>query len=143
MSTITGANTEQPAFDSAFEKTFSRIHGRSTRQDWGTFHKEVEHVLVNIRVPSFERSNKYGLLAEARTQTAYTNLSTKMYYEPSRTEPTMTHPTISEAKYEFDKEKKKAERDGWCTLWYTQRSALKAVCHTIREALDEAHYEQL
>ena len=106
MTTITGANTEQPTYDAIIKKTFSRIHERPTRQDRDQLHKEVEHVLVDINVPHLEWSGKYGLLAEARTQTTYRNLSVNTYHEPSRTEPAMSDPTITSVESDFDKDNK-------------------------------------
>ena len=55
----------------------------------------------------------------------------------------MTDSAISAITRYFDKETKKAEWGSWRFSWYTRRGALRAVCHNIREALNEAHYKQL
>ena len=84
----------------------------------------MEHVLVNITVPSFEWSGKYGLLVEARTVTAYSNLTHKTYVEPGRTEPNMTDPSILATYSDFDKGTKKSKWNGLRTPWYIQQGAL-------------------
>ena len=109
MITISGASAKQPTYDATIQKTFSQIQGQTTRQDREQLHKEVEHVLVDIRVPGLAWSGVYGLLTEVRTQTAYRNLSGETYYKPSRRDPEMYDPTILETISEYGRETKTAE----------------------------------
>ena len=53
---------EQTTYDAVISKTFTRItECPLTRRSVDTLRKEVEHVLVNISVPNFGWSEKYGL----------------------------------------------------------------------------------
>ena len=115
MTTISGVTTEQPTYDAVIQKTFSRIHGRPTRQDRDQLHKEVEHVLVDISVPALTWSGVYRLLAEARTQKTYKYLSGETYYGPSRKDPEIYDSTILETTSEYEKETKTVEWEGWRT----------------------------
>ena len=65
--TITGANTELPPFNSAFEKNFTIIHRPPLRCDKDMLHKEIEHVLIDISIPYFDWSTYYRFLVEARS----------------------------------------------------------------------------
>ena len=103
MMTITGANTEQPAFNSATEKTFTRIHRRPSRRNRDTLHKQIEHVLIDISVPCFDWSGKYGLLAEETTKINYKNLTNLDYIEPGPNKPPMTDPTTCAITSDFQK----------------------------------------
>ena len=97
MTAISGASAEQTTYDAVIQKTFSPIQGRPTRQDRDKLHKEVEHVLVDISVPGLVWFERYGLLAEVRSQTAYINISGETYYKPSRNNPEMYDPAILES----------------------------------------------
>ena len=55
----------------------------------------------------------------------------------------MYDPVILETTSKNVRETKTVEWEGWCTTWYTRRGALKAVCHNIRQELDEDYYDQL
>ena len=83
MNQVSGTNTKQPTYDAAIKKTFSRITQRPSRQDRDELMNQVEHVLVEINVSSFEWSCKHGLLTEVRPATGYHTLSGKDHVEPS------------------------------------------------------------
>ena len=103
MAQVSKANTEQLTYDTMIQETFSNIRGRPSRQDSNELLKEIEHVLVVIRVPNFKWSGKYGLLVEARSETEYMKLSGKYCKQPSYDEPTMTNPAIKKKWSSFKK----------------------------------------
>ena len=55
----------------------------------------------------------------------------------------MTDPSIFDTTSKYVREIKTAEWEGWRNTWYTRRGELKAVCHNIRQALDDDSYDQL
>ena len=103
MTSISGANKEHHTYDAVIHKTFSRIHRRPSRQDRDQLHKEVEHVLVDIRVPNFIWSGRYVLLVEARTKTAYKELSGLVYKEPKDNKHAMANPDITKFSIDYGK----------------------------------------
>ena len=139
MTIITGVNTELPAYNSATERTFSRIHGRPSRCNRDTLHKELENIVIYVGVPCFKWYGAYGLLAEARTATACSNLTHLAYVDPGDVETEMTNPDVTDATSAFKKEKQKAKWNGMRTSWYTRRSALCAICKNIQDALNDAY----
>ena len=141
MTIITGAHAELPVYNSAIKKNFSKINGRPSRRDRNTLHKEVEHVLIEVSVQCFEYSGKYGLLTEARTATAYSNLNHLNYTRPSSVEHKMADPDNTDVTSAFEKEKQKAEWNRMHTLWYTRRGALYAICKNIQDALGKIYYK--
>ena len=117
---ITGANTELHAYNSAVKKTFTIIHGRPSHCDRDILHKKIEHFIIDVSVPCFIWSGQYGLLAEARNATAYSNLTHLAYTDPWDVEPKMTNPEIMEETLDFRKEKKKAVWNKMRTSRYTR-----------------------
>ena len=139
--TINWANTELLAFNSAISKFFLRIHGKPSRQDRDTLHREKEHVLVDDSVPCFEWSGNYRLLAEVRIYTNYTNLSGLSYTDIDG-ESKMNDSFITDTMSDFEKDKNKTELNGTRTSWYTQQGVLCAIYKNIQGALDKAYYKQ-
>ena len=113
------------------------------RDKYGTkkIRKEVEHVLVEISVPAFFWSGKYGLLGEIRPTAAYNTLSGLNYRKPDDKESDLTHPRIKKSNSKYRKGKRTATWSGHRTSWYTRKGGCRAVCYTIREALPVAYYD--
>ena len=107
MTTITGAKTEQPAFNSTIEKTITRTHGRILHRNRDTLHKEIEHIFIDISVPWFDWSEQYELLTESRTKINYKDLTNLNYLEPGIGKPPMANPTIKENTPTYQKEREK------------------------------------
>ena len=85
------------------------IQGLPKREDREKLRKEIEDVLVDIRLPVLAWVSKYGLIAEARTQTEYKHLSGKTYQEPSKEEPKIADPTILKTTSKHEREIKRAK----------------------------------
>ena len=107
MTTITVANTEQPAFNSTTNMTLTRINGRPLRCDRDTSNKEIEHVLVDISIPCFDWSGQYGRIVEVRTKSNYQIITSLNYLDTGPDKPPMTDPTIKETTFDSEKEKRK------------------------------------
>ena len=71
MAEMCGASAEQPTDDAVLCKKNSPIKGHPTRQNKDKLLKEVEHVLVEVSLPNFKWSIKYGLLRETSTGTEF------------------------------------------------------------------------
>ena len=111
MTQVSGANTEQHTYDAVMKKTFTRIDGRPSRQNRDNLLVEVEKVLVDVSVPGFDWSIRYGLLAETRGGTEWKELTGKDYEEPSDEEPPATRPKIKK-KWSVLKKRNKKRRMG-------------------------------
>ena len=93
MTPASEANCEQLTYDAVIKKTFTRItECPPTRRSVDTLRKEVEHVLVEISVPTFFWSGKYSLLGEIRPTAAYITLFRLNYRKPDDEDPDLTHP---------------------------------------------------
>ena len=102
---------------------------------------EVEKVLVCVSVPGFDLASKYGLLAETKGGTEWEQLTGKVYEEPSNEEPADTRPHIKKKWKEEKKERKQVKWENYKTSCYKRFGACNAVCHNIRDMLDEKDYE--
>ena len=96
---------EQTTYDAVISKTFTRItECPPTRRSVDTLRKEVEHVLVNISVPNFSWSEKYGLLAEIKPEAEYTTITGGLVYVAvDEDEPSLTHPRIRRTNSKYRK----------------------------------------
>ena len=63
MAEMGKASADQPTYDNVLRKNLFPIDGRPSRQDRDKLLKEVEYVLMEISVPTFKWTSKYGLLA--------------------------------------------------------------------------------
>ena len=106
---------EQPTYDDVIKKTLTRIPQCPTRQDRDRLLKEIEHVLVDISVPAFEWTGKYGLLEEVRPAIAYRILSGLDYVELDDEEPSMTNPRIRKVNRKYRKEIRREYWNGYRT----------------------------
>ena len=136
---------EQTTYDAVISKTFTRItECPPTRRSVDTLRKEVEHVLVNISVPNFGWSEKYGLLAEIKPGAEYTTITGGLVYVAvDDEEPSLTHPRIRRTNSKYRKKKRTTAWSAYRTSWYTRKGGMDAVSFNIRQALPAAYYEQL
>ena len=99
---------EQTTYDTVIRKTFTRItECPPTRRSVDTLGKEVEHVLVNISVPNFGWSEKYGLLAEIKPDAEYTTITGGLVYlAVDDKEPSLIHARIRRTNSNYRKKKR-------------------------------------
>ena len=111
MTPASEANCEQLTYNAVIRKIFTRItEFPPTRRSVDTLRKEVKHVLVEISVPAFFWSGKYGLLDEVRPTAAYNTSSELNYRKPDDEEPDPT-PRASTNQIVNQKKKKDSSLD--------------------------------
>ena len=93
-------------------------------------------MLVNISVPNFGWSEKYGLLAEIKPDAEYTAITGGLVYVAvDDEEPSLTHPRIRRTNSKYRKKKRTTTWSAYRTFWYTRKGGMDAVSYNIRQAL--------
>ena len=107
---------EQTTYDDVISKTITGItECPPTRRSVDTLRKEVEHVLVNISIPNFGWSEKYGLLAEIKPAAEYATITGGVVYVPvDGEEPSLTHPRIRPTNNKYRKKKRTTSWSAYC-----------------------------
>ena len=138
---------ETKAYDTVRATSFTRIHGRPTRNDYELLKKEASDLASEVENITFTWSrdtitgDEYGLLAEIIGPAEYTHLTNLNWAQ--ETEPASYNPAITAATATHTRKRMEEEWEEERESWFIRKGFLRGVTMNMRDALDEQYYSQL
>ena len=136
MKFTTAKQTEQAAYEQVKLTPFTQIQGRPTRLDRNTLREECCTAASEVDMP-FEECGDYGLLGEIMEEEEYTEVTGLEYAAPDY--PGTYDEEITEDMDDHERKTMEAAHTERLEAWHTRKGALRGICASIREAMDEKY----
>ena len=138
---------ETNAYNAVRATSFTRIHGRPTRNDYELLKKEASDLASDVENISFTWSresatgDEYGLLAEIIGPAEYTHLTNLNWAQ--ETEPAAHDPAIQATTAVHTRKRMEEEWEEKRESWFIRKGFRRGATMNMRDALDEQYYSQL
>jgi hypothetical protein len=138
---------ETNAYNAVRATSFTRIHGRPTRNDYELLKKEASDLASKVENITFTWSrdtatgDEYGLLAEIIGPAEYTHLTNLNWNQ--ETEPAAYDPAIQATTAVHTRKRMEEEWEEKRESWFIRKGFLRGATMNMRDAFDEEYYLQL